>query len=108
MLYREIISVCQEGHVTQETRTENEYIILLMLGRAMSQAVSRRPLTAPGSVHVGFVVDKVALGQVFPRVRRFFPVNFITPVLHYTVKWKMKCSSSSQGCTISFKAAVRP
>jgi hypothetical protein len=36
----------------------------------MAQAVSRRPLTAearfdPGSVHVGFVVDKVALGQVF-------------------------------------------
>jgi hypothetical protein len=38
----------------------------------MSQAVSRRPLTTevrglvPGQVHVRFVVDKVALGQVFP------------------------------------------
>jgi hypothetical protein len=39
----------------------------------MAQAVSRRPLTAeaqrpgfdPGSVHVGFVVDKVAMGHVF-------------------------------------------
>jgi hypothetical protein len=36
-------------------------------GRAMAQAVSRRPLTSgpgfdPGSVHVGFVADKVALG----------------------------------------------
>ena len=37
----------------------------------------------PGSVHVGFVLDKVALGQVFPRVLRFSPVNFIPPVLHY-------------------------
>jgi hypothetical protein len=31
----------------------------------------RRPGFAPGSVHVGFVVDKVALGQVFLRVLRF-------------------------------------
>jgi hypothetical protein len=33
----------------------------------MAQVVSRRPLTDPGSVHVGFVVDIVALGQVFPQ-----------------------------------------
>jgi hypothetical protein len=39
----------------------------------MAQAVSHRPLTAPGSIHVGFVVDKVALGQVFLRV--LYPVN---------------------------------
>jgi hypothetical protein len=43
----------------------------------------RRPGFDPGSVHVGFVVDKVALGQVFPRVLRFSPVNYIPPVLHY-------------------------
>jgi hypothetical protein len=42
----------------------------------------------PGSGHVGFVVDKVALGQVSPRVLRFFPVSFIPPVLHYTGKGK--------------------
>jgi hypothetical protein len=34
------------------------------------------------------VVDKVALGQVFPRVLQVFPVNFIPPVLHYTEKRK--------------------
>jgi hypothetical protein len=34
----------------------------------MAQAVSRRPPTV--SVHVGFVVEKVALGQVF--VTEFF------------------------------------
>jgi hypothetical protein len=27
----------------------------------------------PGSIHVGFVVDKAALGQVFLRILRFFP-----------------------------------
>jgi hypothetical protein len=61
----------------------------------------------PGSVHVGFVVDKVALGQVFLRALRFSPASLIPPVLHYTENGKNK-SSSSQGCTISLKAAVRP
>jgi hypothetical protein len=32
---------------------------------------------------MGFVVDKVVLGQVFLRVLRFSPINFIPPVLHY-------------------------
>ena len=40
----------------------------------------------PGSIHVGFVVDKVTLGQVFPRVLRFSPVNFIPPLLRYLEK----------------------
>jgi hypothetical protein len=46
-------------------------------GRAMAQSVSRRPLTTeargsiPGQVHIRFVVDKVALGQVFLRVVGF-------------------------------------
>jgi hypothetical protein len=31
---------------------------------------------------VGFVVDKVALGQVFLRVLRFSPVTIIPPLLH--------------------------
>jgi hypothetical protein len=54
----------------------------------MAQAVSRgfsprRPGFDPGTVYVGFVVGKVALGQVFHRVHRFSPVNFIPLVLHY-------------------------
>jgi hypothetical protein len=45
----------------------------------MAQAVSRRPLTAEvriRSVHVGFVVDKVAQGQVFPPSISVFPCQF--------------------------------
>jgi hypothetical protein len=34
------------------------------------------PPRRPGSVHVGFVVDKVALGQGFPQVLRFSPFGF--------------------------------
>jgi hypothetical protein len=42
----------------------------------MAHAVSRRPLIAeagfaPGSVHVGFVLDKMATGQVYLRVLRY-------------------------------------
>jgi hypothetical protein len=57
----------------------------------MAQAIRtglslRRPGFDPGSVNVGFVVDKVVLGQVFPRVLRFSPISFIPSVLHYTEK----------------------
>jgi hypothetical protein len=37
---------------------------------------------------VGFVVDKVALGEVSPRVLPFSPVNFIPPPLNYSKKRK--------------------
>jgi hypothetical protein len=45
-------------------------VLLLILGRAIAQAISRRFSTAEArfesrSGHVGFVVDKVALGQIF-------------------------------------------
>jgi hypothetical protein len=60
----------------------------MALGYATAQAVSCRPLTVfnPELVHVGIVVDKVALGQGFSRVLRFSPVDFIPPVLHYKEK----------------------
>jgi hypothetical protein len=77
------------------------------LRRLVAGLSSRRPGFDPGSVHVGFMVDSVALGHVFPRVLRFSPVSFIPPVLHYLEKRKNE-SSSSQGCTIRLKAAVRP
>jgi hypothetical protein len=59
----------------------------------MALPVSRRPLTAEARIRsrvgpLGFVVDKVAPGQGFPRVLRFPPVNFIPPVLHYLEKLK--------------------
>jgi hypothetical protein len=41
----------------------------------------RGPGFAPGSIRVGFMVDKVALRQVFLRVLRFSPVSIIQPSL---------------------------
>jgi hypothetical protein len=50
----------------------------------------RRPGLAPGSIHVGFVVGKVALGQVFLRVLRFSPVSIIPPALQTHIIWEMR------------------
>jgi hypothetical protein len=52
----------------------------------VAQAVRRlspwRPGFARVSIHVGFVVDKVALGQIFLLVLRVVHVGIISPVLH--------------------------
>jgi hypothetical protein len=42
---------------------------------------SLNPIYTPGSIHVRFVVDKVALGQVFLRVLRFSRQYIIPPSL---------------------------
>ena len=47
------------------------------LRRLVAGLSSRRPGFDPRSVHEGFMVEKVALRQVFVRVLRFYPVNFI-------------------------------
>jgi hypothetical protein len=44
----------------------------------------------PGSVHVGFVVDKVALGQVFPPNTLVFPCQFDFTVAPLLGKVKTK------------------
>jgi hypothetical protein len=49
------------------------------LRRLVADLSQRRPGFAPGSIHMGFAVDKVVLGQVFLRVLRFSPVNIILP-----------------------------
>ena len=53
------------------------------LRRLVAGLSLRRPGFDPGSIHVGFVVNKVALGQVFSPSCRFSPVKFIPLVLHY-------------------------
>jgi hypothetical protein len=64
-------------------------------GRAMAQAVSRRPLTAEARVRSRFNPCGICGGQSGtgtgpppPRVLRFSPVSFIPTVLHYTEKRK--------------------
>jgi hypothetical protein len=57
----------------------------------------RRPGFATGSIHVGFVVDKVALAQVFLRVLQFCPASIIPPLLHTHMSPPHEvCDSSDQ------------
>jgi hypothetical protein len=70
----------------------------------------RMPGFDPGSVHVASVVEKVALGQVFPPSTSVFHTQFHSTAAPLLEKMKNTdhLSSSSQGCTISLKAAVSP
>jgi hypothetical protein len=70
-------------HVNRvETRGNYMYHLAVPWLRSLVAGLSpRRPGFAPGSIHVGFVVDKVGLGQVFLRVLLFFPVSIIPPSL---------------------------
>jgi hypothetical protein len=87
---------------------------VLWLRRLVAGLLQRKPGFDPGSVIVGFVVDKVALGQVYPGVLRFFPVSFIPPVLHYTeIRRKLiifitGLHSKPQGCGASVASAAGP
>jgi hypothetical protein len=84
------------------------------LRRLVAGLSPRRPRFDPRSVHVGFVVGKMALGQVFPRVLRISPVNFIPPVLHYTEKRKKIITfitglhNKPQGCGASVASTAGP
>jgi hypothetical protein len=75
------------------------------LRRLVAGLLPRRPGFDPGSVHVGFVVDKVALGQVFPC--QFHSTG--APLLGKMKKsYHLSLHLYHKGCTISLKAAVRP
>jgi hypothetical protein len=73
-----------------------------------------RPGFDRGSFHVGLVVDKVALGQGFPRVFRYSSVSFIPPVLHNKEKRKKLMTfitglhNKPHGRHTSVASAVRP
>jgi hypothetical protein len=75
--------VCTRSQWCYNNTQNNTPQAVPWLRRLAAGLPPRRPGFDPGSVHVGFVVDEVALGQVFPRALRFSPVNFIPPVLHY-------------------------
>jgi hypothetical protein len=56
-----------------------------------------RPRFTPGLIHVGFVVDKVALWQGFLRVLLYSPANIIPPLVHIHLSPPHEvCDSSDQ------------
>jgi hypothetical protein len=84
------------------------------LRRLVAGLSPRRLGFDPGLVPVGFVLDKVALEKVFPRVLRIFRVSFIPPVLHDTEKLKNLINlitglhNKPQGCSASVASAAGP
>jgi hypothetical protein len=63
-----------------------------LLRRLVAGLSPRRPAFATRSVHVGFVVDKVALGQVFLRVLVFPYQYHSTVAFHTCITWGMNNS----------------
>jgi hypothetical protein len=87
-------------------------VYLLILGRAMTQAVSHWPLNAEARVRSRASTWKNGTGTGFsPRVLRISPVNFIPPVLHYTEKLIIFITglhNKPQGCGASVATAAGP
>jgi hypothetical protein len=106
------------------TSVQCKYSLNINLDRAMAQAVSRRPPTAEArvrsrSVHVGFMVDKVALGQVPPPPEYFdFPLSI--SFHRCSISWKNEkiiiflfifitgLHNKPQGCGASVASAAGP
>jgi hypothetical protein len=90
----------------------NRWIYATLLGRAMAQEVSRRPLTSEARVRsrvsqCGICGGQSGIGTGFRPSTSVFPCQFHSTgaPLHGKTKEK-NLSSSSQGCTISFKASA--
>jgi hypothetical protein len=66
------------------------YMAVPLVRHLVTSLSPRRPEFAPGSVHMGFVVDKVTLGQIFLRILRFTPVSVIPSVFSILIIWGMK------------------
>jgi hypothetical protein len=85
----------EEIHRHTHTHTHRACWLESHLGRAIAQAVSRRPLTTEARFRsqvspCGICGGKSCTGTgPPPPVLRFSPVNFIPPVLHYKEKQKI-------------------
>jgi hypothetical protein len=64
------------GGFSEKHEIETWYLAMPWLRLLVAGLLARRPLFVPRSVHVGFIVDKVALGQVFSEF-------FISPAVSF-------------------------
>jgi hypothetical protein len=77
--FRDCVDTVMAGVSLQMMKVRQFCMAVPWLRRLVSGLSLRRPGFNPGSVHVGFLVDKAALGQVFPPSTSGFPCQF-----HYT------------------------
>jgi hypothetical protein len=81
-------------------RNVTEGCAKLILTGSVAVLLPRRPSFDPRPVHLGFVVDKVALGHVSFRVLRFPPVTVVPPMFH-TRLLVTDIVASNLGCTLN-------
>jgi hypothetical protein len=74
--------------------------LAVVLLRWLVPSLSQR---RPESVHVGFVVDRLALGQGFLRVLPFFPLVIISQELHIHIIWGIN-NKASEGSSSETKS----
>jgi hypothetical protein len=87
---------------TEKYGSPYKRVLTTFPGRAMAQAVSRRPLIAEARVRSGVSPCGICVGQSGTGT------GFSPKYFGFTLSISFhRCSSSSQGCTISLKAAVR-
>jgi hypothetical protein len=81
---KKLSTIILHGNTSQMTilNMSKEPLAVPWLRQLVASLRLWRPRFVPGSVHVGFMVDKVALGQVFLQVLLFPPVSIIPPGLH--------------------------
>jgi hypothetical protein len=85
-----------------------------LLRRLVADLLPQRPGFDSGSVNVGFVVDKVALGQAFPQSTSVFPCQFHSTGAPLQGERKeliifiTGLHNKPQGCGASVKSAAGP
>jgi hypothetical protein len=82
-----------EGHIRClfESCVYNTWRAVPRLRWLVAGLSPRRSGFAPGSIHVGFVVDKVALGQVFSPSSSVFPCQYHSTVALQThIIWRIR------------------
>jgi hypothetical protein len=81
--HRMFESIVSELILSQNKPQRLSYFLGPVIAQAVRRRISpRRTVFASRAAHMGFVVDKIALGQVSLRVLRFSPVSIIPTLLH--------------------------
>jgi len=65
------------------------------LGQTFAGLKLQRPGFIPTSVHVGFVMDTLALGHAFFQMLQFSPITIIPSVLHIHLLICYQCNLSN-------------
>jgi hypothetical protein len=76
---RRFMWVCTTNNVLKANAKTKFVCFSKDIIRTKASTIKIGPGFMPGTVHVGFVVDKVALGQNFLQVLQFSPVNVNPP-----------------------------